>query len=63
MEALRIRVNGGRARRKESGEGEEGKKEDDAVAFDFERTAEMQRVSAARFRSDGGDRFEAVHVK
>ena len=32
-----------------------GKEEDDAVAFDFERTAEMQRVSAARFRSDGGD--------
>ena len=36
------------AARKESSEEEEGKKEDDAGAFDFERTAEMQSVSAAR---------------
>ena len=44
--------------KKESGEEEEGKKEDDAGASDFERTAQMQRISAFRFRSDGGDELK-----
>ena len=44
--------------KKESGEEEEGKKEDDAGASDFERTAQMQRISADRFRSDGGDQLK-----
>ena len=44
--------------KKESGEEEEGKGEDDAGASDFERTAQMQRISADRFRSDGGDELK-----
>ena len=53
LESFRIHVNGGLGARMESGEEEEGKKEDNAGTHDFDRTVEMSCISAARSKSNG----------